>query len=270
MERVLLVRSQNDCEFKPYDPRKYTISDPDKIEEIIVPNNPSRKVFNQFMRILCFKAYKLKKIIWNGVFDLSNYGITKLEDMMFSGCGTPKHMDLSGFRTHSIEELHSIFDCCDSLKSLDLSNWDLSNVKQKEFYIDSINNGFVPEFELLTKYVTKRDEVEKDESLDEFPDVFTFRVIGLNQMRLSKIVVKNCNQETKDYIKLLLQYISFGKEYISRICISTSQRVKFVIKSPFIWEYSEENEEFNLVGVDENALNEIKEASSGYLKFGAY
>ena len=104
MDCMLLVKPENSDEFKPYNEFKYKFSDPEQIEEIIVPTNPSKTIFDQFTQIICFKSYHLKKIIWNDVFDLSKYHMRVQSYGIFSGCGTPKCMDLSGIKTHSIRK----------------------------------------------------------------------------------------------------------------------------------------------------------------------
>ena len=259
----MYVKSSNSDTIVPYKSTDYTVFGENQIECIIVPQNPTKKAFKQFLEIISFKSKELKNpTIWNGEFDLSKYGITTLEWSMFSGCGTPSYMDLSGIKTESITSLESIFVHADGVETINLSGWDLSNVKNKTFYIDSID------------YITQNIDIEayenerckKNMNKDRFPDVFTLRLLNNPHKKLTKVIVKGCNDETKKYIEKLLSYIQVYKRFVTFTCSCTySTSIRFVIKSPFKWTYSDENEEFIVTNVDTELLSMILENSISQL-----
>ena len=46
---------------------------------------------------------------------------------MFGWCPSLKSLDLSGWDTSNVENMSCVFSGCNNLKSLDLSDWDTSN-----------------------------------------------------------------------------------------------------------------------------------------------
>ena len=59
------------------------------------------------------------------------YVFTKLlnsTNSMFSNCNSLKSLDLSNFNTENIKDMHCMFYNCNSLRSLDLSNFNTQNV----------------------------------------------------------------------------------------------------------------------------------------------
>lgn len=255
----MYVKPTNSDTIVPYKSSDYSVFSESQIEGIIVPQNPTKKVFKQFLEIISFKSRELKNpTIWNGEFDLSKYGITTLEWSMFSGCGTPSYMDLSGIKTESVTSIESIFVHADGVETINLSGWDLSNVKNKTFYIDSIDS--ITQTIDIETYENER--CKKKINKDRFPDVFTLRLLNNPHKKLTKVIVKGCNDETKKYIEKLLNYIQVYKRFVYFTCSCTySTSVSFVIKSPFKWTYSDENEEFNMTDIDTELLSLITENS---------
>ena len=52
-------------------------------------------------------------------------------DNMFNGCESLTSLDLSNFNTSSVENMENMFNGCKSLTSLDLSNFNTSLVERK-------------------------------------------------------------------------------------------------------------------------------------------
>ena len=50
---------------------------------------------------------------------------------MFNGCESLTSLDLSNFNTSSVENMENMFNGCKSLTSLDLSNFNTSLVERK-------------------------------------------------------------------------------------------------------------------------------------------
>ena len=56
---------------------------------------------------------------------------------MFSGCSALTSLDVSGFDTSQVTNMHSMFSGCSALTSLDLSGWDTSKVADMgEMFMD--------------------------------------------------------------------------------------------------------------------------------------
>ena len=47
---------------------------------------------------------------------------------MFSGCSSLKSIDLSSFNTTNVNDMRSMFSGCSSLQSIDLSSFNITNV----------------------------------------------------------------------------------------------------------------------------------------------
>lgn len=242
--------------------KKYKGSE--KIERIIIPEVTTKEVYNQFMNVYLFDSKYLKTIIWNGIFDLSKFGITKLGCYDLSGCGVPTHIDLSGFRTHSITDINNPFGACDDVESINLSNWDLSGISTKQnFYIDDADN--IPNASEFKAYEMKRNTSYHD----VFPTLFPYRLFRNDKFR--KVFVKNCNMETKKIIENQLKYMLFKKEYITSMRGGVCHEwLSFVLESPFKWQYSEENEEFILIDKDAEYLKKIDDAMCSTLTYMLY
>ena len=52
--------------------------------------------------------------------------------LMFSYCESLKSLDLSSFNTTNVNKMESMFRSCSLLKSLDLSSFDTTNVKNMD------------------------------------------------------------------------------------------------------------------------------------------
>jgi surface protein len=61
-------------------------------------------------------------------------------EFMFSNCSSLTSLDLSNFNTSNVKNMESIFYNCSSLTSLDLSNFNTSNVKNMEFMFSSCSS----------------------------------------------------------------------------------------------------------------------------------
>jgi surface protein len=55
---------------------------------------------------------------------------------MFTKCSNLTSLDVSNFDTSNVTNMYGMFDECDSLISLDLSNFDFGKVKNVNFFID--------------------------------------------------------------------------------------------------------------------------------------
>ena len=67
--------------------------------------------------------------------DLTNFNTSKVINMarMFNGCNKLKQIDgINKFNTYNVTNMREMFSSCSQLESLDLSNFDISNVKDKE------------------------------------------------------------------------------------------------------------------------------------------
>ena len=62
--------------------------------------------------------------------DLSGWKTSGVKDMhaMFFNCKNLESLDVSGWNTSKVWDMNYMFWCCQSLESLDLSGWDTSNV----------------------------------------------------------------------------------------------------------------------------------------------
>lgn len=259
----MMIGFKDTDDIELYNPsKKYKWSD--KIGKIIIPKETTKEIYKQFMNVYLFNSYHLENVIWNGIFDLSKFGITKLDRYDLSGCGVPTHIDLSGLRTHSITDINNPFGACDGVESIDLSNWDLSGIFTKQnFYIDNVDN--IPNANELKAYEKKRNTSHHD----EFPSLFPYRLFRHDKFR--KVSVKNCNAETKKIIENQLKYMLFEKEYITSMRGGVCQEwLSFVLESPFKWQYSEENEEFILIDKDEEYLRKIDDVVCSILTFRVY
>ena len=63
--------------------------------------------------------------------DLSGWKTSGVKDMhaMFFNCKNLESLDVSGWNTSKVWDMNYMFWCCQSLESLDLSGWDTSNVE---------------------------------------------------------------------------------------------------------------------------------------------
>ena len=50
-------------------------------------------------------------------------------DYMFAGCSKLTSLDIHNFNTTNVESMFHMFDSCSSITSLDLSNFNTSNIK---------------------------------------------------------------------------------------------------------------------------------------------
>ena len=55
---------------------------------------------------------------------------------MFEGCSKLKSLDLSNFNTSGVKDMSCMFDYCISLTSLDLSGWDISRTINKPTFTE--------------------------------------------------------------------------------------------------------------------------------------
>ena len=247
-----------------YDPsKKYASYGPEKIGKIIIPNVTDETMYNQFLKLFRFNSKYLESITWNGTFDLSKFNITELEMHYLSGCDVPKHIDLSGLRTHSITEIYNPFGACDGVESINLSNWDLSNVTSQNYYIDKLDD--IPDARKFKEYKRKRNMSKPD----TFQSMFPCRLFRNETLR--KVIVKNCNEKTKEFIGKQLKYMIFEKEYVNSMYGGTSHEwLSFILESPCKWQYSEDDEEFTYIGMDTEYLRKINDAMSSIITFTLY
>ena len=59
---------------------------------------------------------------------------------MFYNCSSLKSIDLSSFNTTNVNNMEWMFDGCSSLKSLDLSSFNTTNVKDMRFMFDGCSS----------------------------------------------------------------------------------------------------------------------------------
>ena len=55
--------------------------------------------------------------------------VEDLDELFYGLCDNVKTLDLSGWKTSNVKDMVGMFRNCASLKSLDLYDWDTSNVK---------------------------------------------------------------------------------------------------------------------------------------------
>lgn len=71
--------------------------------------------------------------------DVSGFDTSKVTSMggMFGGCMSLPSLDLEGFDTSKVTNMCSMFTSCDRLNNIaGLTNWNLSNVKEYDFFMD--------------------------------------------------------------------------------------------------------------------------------------
>ena len=74
---------------------------------------------------------------------------------MFWGCGNLKSLDLSSWNTSNVKDMSCMFVECIKLKSLNLSGWDTSNV---DFMSNMFTNSSAP-YEVVNNKIVKIVEI---------------------------------------------------------------------------------------------------------------
>ena len=59
---------------------------------------------------------------------------------MFSGCSSLKSIDLSSFNTTNVNNMNSMFFYCSSLQSIDLSSFNTTNVKSMSWMFEGCSS----------------------------------------------------------------------------------------------------------------------------------
>ena len=59
---------------------------------------------------------------------------------MFSSCNSLKSLDLSNFNTQNVLSIERMFNYCSSLEGLDMSNFDIQNVVNSEYFLNGCNS----------------------------------------------------------------------------------------------------------------------------------
>ena len=88
--------------------------------------------------------------------DLSGWKTSGVKDMhsMFFNCESLESLDVTGWNTFNVEDMSYMFWCCQSLEYLDLSGWDTSNVKDKG--MSGMFNGCPAPYEVIDNKIVKK------------------------------------------------------------------------------------------------------------------
>ena len=71
---------------------------------------------------------------------------------MFGKCKKIKSLDLSNWNTSNVDDMSYMFSNCESLESLDLSGWDTHNV----WYMDNMFKDCPAPYEVVNKKIIKK------------------------------------------------------------------------------------------------------------------
>ena len=85
---------------------------------------------------------------------IKNLDVSLIDDLseLFYDCESIRTLDLSGWKTSNIKNMYRIFCGCSKLESLDLSGWDTSNI----IYIDSMFENCPAPYEVVDNKIIKK------------------------------------------------------------------------------------------------------------------
>lgn len=153
--------------------------------------------------------------------DLSLFSSRYITDMswMFSDCSSLKTIDLNNLDTSNVTDMCGMFDCCDNLREIDLSNFNTSKV---------INmSGMFMECYWLTHLDLSNFDTSCLKTVRSMFDnccrLETINISGWDLSRdvdtswmfddcssLTKIIAKDCNNETIEKIKYELNEVDIN------------------------------------------------------------
>ena len=102
---------------------------------------------------------------------------------MFRGCSSLKSIDLSSFNTTNVNDMSGMFSCCSSLKSIDLSLFNTNNVTNMSRMFNGCSS--------LKNENVKMNKNEKKNLL------YTFDIIGATPQLL---IFNNTHKSTFSFI----------------------------------------------------------------------
>ena len=85
---------------------------------------------------------------------IKNLDVSLIGDLseLFYDCESIRTLDLSGWKTSNIKNMNRIFSGCFKLESLDVSGWDTSNI----IYIDSMFENCPAPYEVVDNKIIKK------------------------------------------------------------------------------------------------------------------